>query len=390
VKETLVQKAQGRVGETFARKWHVDRLLDIGGMAAVYVATHRNGNRVAIKLLHQMYADHDEARRRFLVEGYVANKVGHPGAVTVLDDDELEDHTPFLVMELLEGESLEERLKKRTVLAPPAVLLVADRVLDVLASAHDKGIVHRDIKPANIFLTRDGGVKVLDFGLARVREQGMKGSLTRTGMIIGTASYMPPEQARAKRDLIDARTDIWAVGATMFKAMTGHYVHEGDSVQERLIAAMSQKPRSIATLMPSLAPPIVGVVDRALAFQMGDRWQNAKEMQSSLRDAYQTVEKHPLPGTSTVPRLPIDILAPSSDADPESVAPVTSSAFDVAVSVVFEPDEANDSIVVDFEDPTGKQERYEIRRKSERGFPAVNAEPSDELSDISVVELVDD
>jgi hypothetical protein len=152
---------------------------------------------------------------------------------------------------------------------------------------------------------------------------------------------------------------------------------------------MSQKPRSIATLMPTLAAPIVRVVDRALAFQMGDRWQNATEMQGVLRDAYQTVEKHPLPGTSTVPRLPADLLS-GSDVDPESVAPITSSAFDVAVSVVFEPDEANDSIVVDFEDPTGTKERYEIRRKSERALLAVKAEPSDELSDISVVELVDD
>jgi serine/threonine protein kinase len=384
VKDALVQKAQGRVGQTLARKWHVDRLLDIGGMAAVYVATHRNGNRVAIKVLHQMYADHTEARQRFLVEGYVANKVGHAGAVTVLDDDELDDKTPFLVMELLEGESLEERLKKRTVLAPTAVLFVADRVLDVLASAHDKGIVHRDIKPANIFLTRDGGVKVLDFGLARVREHGQKGSMTRTGMIIGTASYMPPEQARAKRDLIDARTDIWAVGATMFKAMTGHYVHEGDSVQERLLAAMSQKARSIATVMPSLAPPIVHVVDRALAFQMADRWPNAAAMQNALHQAHQIVEQRPLPGVQRD-----SLQSGLGDPEPESVAPITTSAFDVAVSVVFEPDPTNDSIVVDFEDPTGKQERYEIRRKSERNLPAVQPEAVDDLSDISIVELPD-
>src|SRR5689334_12132526 len=265
VNEALAKKARERVGQVFCRKWQVDRLLDMGGMASVYAATHRNGNRVAIKLLHPAYAEHEDVKRRFLEEGYVANKVGHPGAVTVLDDDELEDGTPFLVMELLEGESLEERLKKRTVLGPPAVLIIADRVLDVLAAAHDKGIVHRDIKPANIFLTREGDVKVLDYGLARVRERQLQGSLTRTGMIIGTASFMPPEQARGKRDLIDARTDIWAVGATMFKALTGRYVHEGDSVQERLLAAMSQKARSIATLLPGLPPPIVDVVDRSLA-----------------------------------------------------------------------------------------------------------------------------
>jgi eukaryotic-like serine/threonine-protein kinase len=383
VKETLAQKAQGRVGSTLAKKWRIDRLLDIGGMAAVYAATHRNGNRVAIKVLHSMYAEHEEARRRFLEEGYVANKVGHPCAVTVLDDDVLDDSTPFIVMELLEGESLEERLKKRTVLAPPAVLIVADRVLDVLAAAHDKGIVHRDIKPANVFLTRDGNVKVLDFGLARVRERGLQGSMTRTGMIIGTASYMPPEQARGKRDLIDARTDIWAVGATMFKALTGRYVHEGETVQERLIAAMSQKARSVASLMPSLPPPVVHVVDRALAFQMSERWPDAAAMQAQLQRAYQIVEQHPLPGAQKL------ALGDELASDPLSAGPITTSQFDVAVSVVFEPDPSKDSIVVDIEDPSGKQERYEIRRKSERSMPAVASE-DDALSDISIVEITDD
>ena len=160
----------------------------MGGMASVYVATHRNGNRVAIKVLHPAFAEQPEAKSRFLEEGYVANKVGHVNAVTVLDDDEMDDGTPFLVMELLDGESLEERLKKRNVLAPTAVLYIADKVLDVLASAHDKGIVHRDIKPANIFMTRDGGVKVLDFGLARSVKGGRaKGNLTRTGMIVRSA-----------------------------------------------------------------------------------------------------------------------------------------------------------------------------------------------------------
>ncbi|HVU06021.1 MAG TPA: serine/threonine-protein kinase [Polyangiaceae bacterium] len=383
MKDTLAQKAQERVGQTFARKWHVDRLLDIGGMASVYVATHRNGNRVAIKVLHQMYAEHEEARRRFLEEGYVANKVGHAGAVTVLDDDELDDGTPFLVMELLEGESLEERLKKRTVLAPPAVLIIADRVLDVLGAAHEKGIVHRDIKPANIFLTRDGNVKVLDFGLARVRERGLAGSMTKTGMIIGTASFMPPEQARGKRDLIDARTDIWAVGATMWKALTGRYVHEGGSVQERLLAAMSQKAASIATVMAALPPPVVDVVDRALAFQMSDRFANATKMQRALQQAYQAVERNPLPGAQRGALVDVE------PEPPMSAAPITTSQLDVAVSVVFEPDPVNDSIVVEVEDNSGKQERYELRRSKSGQMAAVDPDP-DTLSDISIVELPDE
>jgi serine/threonine-protein kinase len=380
VNEALAKKAKERVGQLFARKWHVDRLLDMGGMASVYAATHRNGNRVAIKLLHPTYAEHEDVKRRFLEEGYVANKVGHPGAVTVLDDDVLDDGTPFLVMELLEGESLEARLKKKAVLAPSGVLYIGDKVLDVLAAAHDKDIVHRDIKPANVYLTNGGNVKVLDFGLARVRERSLKGSLTRTGMIVGTASYMPPEQARGKRDLIDARTDIWAVGATMWKAMTGRHVHEADTVQERLLAAMSQKARSIRELMPHLPAPIVDVVDRALAFQKVDRWPTAREMKTALANAYEAVENRPFP---TAQRVSVGDLFPPSSASP-SVPPVSTTSFDVAVSVVFEPAPDTQSVVVDFEDTTGRQERYELRRKA---LETVPDDPTDELSDISVVEL---
>jgi serine/threonine-protein kinase len=360
----------------------VDRLLDIGGMASVYVATHRNGNRVAIKVLHDIFAEQDIPRQRFLEEGYIANKVGHPSAVTVLDDDVLEDGTPFLVMELLVGESLEERLKRTSVLSPTAVLLIADRVLDVLAAAHEKGIVHRDIKPANLFLTREGSVKVLDFGLARVRERTDRASMTRTGIVIGTASYMPPEQARAKRDLIEARTDVWSVGATMFRTLAGRFVHEGDTVQERLLAAMSQRAPSIADVLPSLPPPVALVVDRALAFQISDRWRSAKEMQSALRRAYELVEGRSLPGAEGVV---VQSVAPSLP--PETQQPLTTSALDLSISVAFELDPKTDSIIVDFEDTSGKQERYELRSKPKDEKLA--EDDTDVLSDISIV-AVDD
>src|SRR5690606_36641701 len=134
-------------------------LIDVGGMAAVYAATHRNGNRVAIKVLHKQYAKVPEAKERFMREGYVANKVDHPAVVTVLDDDELDDGTPFLVMELLEGQALETRLVRQGVVAPAEILYVADHVLDALAAAHERGVIHRDIKPPNIYLTNDAGVK---------------------------------------------------------------------------------------------------------------------------------------------------------------------------------------------------------------------------------------
>jgi serine/threonine-protein kinase len=384
VKE-LAQKAQERVGQVFAKKWNIDRLLDIGGMASVYAATHRNGNRVAIKVLHRSFAQDGDVKQRFLEEGYVANKVGHPGAVQVLDDDTLDDGMPFIVMELLAGESLEARLKRDHVLSPGLVLFIGDRVLDVLASAHDKGIIHRDIKPANIFLTQDGNVKVLDFGLARVRERSLKGSLTRTGMVIGTASYMPPEQARGKRDLIDARTDIWAVGATLWKSLTGRHVHSGDTVNERLLAAMSQKAPSIASVVPSLHRAIILAVDKALEFQMADRFDDARAMQWAVRKAYETVEKRPLAGSQNPP-------PPDFGASTQSAPTDSSISGDVAVSVVYDPGSSADSIVVDIEDTEGNQDRYEVKVKNSPA--AAGAGRADEattelsaLPDVSIQEL---
>jgi serine/threonine-protein kinase len=162
---------EARVGQTLNGKWHVDSLIDVGGMGAVYAATHRNGRRAAIKILHAQYAQNPEVRKRFLREGYVANKIGHPGALAILDDDVAEDGAPFLVMELLEGESLSAWLERSGGTLPALeVVAVAGQVLQVLEVAHTNGVVHRDIKPGNVFVTREGHAKLLDFGLA-VREQ---------------------------------------------------------------------------------------------------------------------------------------------------------------------------------------------------------------------------
>ncbi|HEY2514825.1 MAG TPA: protein kinase, partial [Polyangiaceae bacterium] len=144
--------ALARVGTVVREKWRLDRLLGVGGMAAVFAAMHRNGNRVAIKMLHRDLADVGELRTRFLREGYLANAVEHPGAVSVLDDDATADGTVFLVMELLEGETLERRWERNGRQLPVLeVLSAVDGLLDVLAAAHAKGLVHRDVKPENVF-----------------------------------------------------------------------------------------------------------------------------------------------------------------------------------------------------------------------------------------------
>ena len=146
--------AQKRVGETLANKWTIDKLIDIGGMAAVYQATHRNGKRVAIKMLHPFIATHPDVRERFLREGYVANQVDHPGAVSILDDDITTDGAPFLVMELLEGESVDAWMARSNEILPLGdVLAIADQTLDVLSAFHARNVIHRDIKPGYLFVT---------------------------------------------------------------------------------------------------------------------------------------------------------------------------------------------------------------------------------------------
>src|SRR5688572_944312 len=175
--------AEKRVGQLLNNKWTIDKLIDVGGMAAVYQATHRNGKRVAIKMLHPFIATHADVRERFLREGYVANQVDHPGAVSILDDDITADGAPFLVMELLEGESVDAWMARSNEVLPLGdVLAIADQTLDVLSAFHARNVIHRDIKPGNLYVTKTGIVKVLDFGLARLRDPRIANAPTASGI----------------------------------------------------------------------------------------------------------------------------------------------------------------------------------------------------------------
>jgi serine/threonine-protein kinase len=233
-------------------------------MGQVFAATHRNGKRAAIKLLRPELSGAPSVIKRFVQEGYAANRVGHPGAVSVLDDGVADDGSIFLVMDLLEGETLKARLARSGPLDVELVLRLADEVLAVLAAAHARGIVHRDIKPENLFVTADGAVHVLDFGLARVRELSSEAGATESGQTMGTPAFMPPEQARGQSSKIDARADIWALGATMFTLLTGGPVRES------------------TTVLPSLPPRVASLVDRALAFEPAARFPDATSMREAI------------------------------------------------------------------------------------------------------------
>jgi len=263
-----------------AGRWTLTRLLGIGGMASVYEAHHRNGRKAALKVLHPFVTAQPLARRRFLAEGYAANKVQHRGVVLILDDGEDGDLL-FLVMELLTGRSLAERLAQQGPLPPSEVVRISAAVLDVLAAAHDAAVVHRDIKPSNLFELESGEIKVLDFGVARVRDPGST-AVTESGVTLGTPAFMAPEQAAGKLDEIDALTDIWAVGATMFQLLTARLVHEAATPNAAIVAAATQAVASVRAVRPELPGDVVAVVDRALAFRREDRFPNARAMQRAL------------------------------------------------------------------------------------------------------------
>jgi serine/threonine-protein kinase len=275
----------GRLGRVLKNKWRLERVLAVGGMGAVYEGAHRNGKRVAIKMLHPELCRDPMQRKRFLREGYAANAIGDQRVVTVDDDDVDDDGSAFLVMELLEGESLNRAVDPGDNRLPTGTVLhYMDQLLGVLELAHAKGIVHRDIKPENLFITKNGALKVLDFGIARLREQANpENSDTSQMTIMGTPAYMPPEQAKGRWDRVDGRSDLWSIGATMFRLLSGHYVHDAETRSEQLGLAMTAPARPFASVAKTLDPALIAIVDRALAYDMKDRWQSAGEMRAALQ-----------------------------------------------------------------------------------------------------------
>jgi serine/threonine-protein kinase len=274
-------------GRVLASKYRLDHVLGAGGMAVVFAALHRNGRRVAVKVLHGKHSGDQSVRERFRREAYVANRVGHPGAVPVLDDDVAEDGSTFLVMPLLDGCTVRALWEHRGLRLPIRdVLAIADALLEVLAAAHANGVVHRDIKPENLFVGRDGRLSVLDFGIARLVDSSDSTSLTQSGGVIGTPAFMAPEQALGRTRHIDAQTDLWAVGATMWSLLTGRFVHEADTPAEAVIYAATRPASAIATLMPQLPPKVGEAIDRALMFDKRGRWESAAAMREAIAVAY--------------------------------------------------------------------------------------------------------
>jgi eukaryotic-like serine/threonine-protein kinase len=309
-------RAQARIGQVLCGKWKIDSLIGAGGMAAVFAATHRNGKKVALKVLHPDLSADQDTKTRFLREGYLANKVEHRGCVSILDDATAEDGSVLLVMELLAGETLARRSERSGNRLPVAeIVTFGDQLLDVLAAAHDKGIIHRDIKPENLFVTTEGVLKVFDFGLARLREKSI--NPTVSGSVMGTPAFMSPEQAMGKASKMDFRTDIFSVGATMYTLLTGRLIHQAPTVTEILLLLVTQPVAPIATVMPNIPPALGQVIDRALAFNIEERWPDARSMQAALRAAFAAQPDQGMGGAPAQAQSPPQALPPAAGARPD-------------------------------------------------------------------------
>jgi urea transport system substrate-binding protein len=262
--------------------YRVLRQLGAGGMGLVFEAEGpARGRRVALKVMRPSLAFLPGARERFQREARAAAAVKDEHVAAVYQVGE-ERGVPFLVMALLRGESLEDRLRREGRLPVPVALRVIREAALGLAAAHGRGLVHRDVKPANLWLEEGGGrrVKVLDFGLARAAVTGDQTPLTPQGAVLGTLGYLAPEQARGEE--VDARCDLFSLGCVLYRALTDKPPFAGKTPAGTLLATLQHEPPSAAAVNPEVPPPLAALLARLLAKRPEDRPPSARALAAAL------------------------------------------------------------------------------------------------------------
>jgi len=272
-------------GDLIAEKYRIDELLGRGGMGAVYAATHLvSGKRVAVKFMLPSPSHAAELADRFIREARATARINHPNVVDVHDVGR-KDGSVYLVMELLNGESLAQRLDRAPVAASEAAAMLMPALRGV-AAAHTQGVIHRDLKPDNIFLCRaaDGEpreTKVLDFGISKIAAEERDMALTQSGTVMGTPYYMSPEQIRGLRD-VDERGDVYAFGVILYEMLADCYPFDADTYNELILKIATTDPVPLLQLDPTLDPTLAAIVMRAMARDPQQRFRSVAELAAVL------------------------------------------------------------------------------------------------------------
>src|SRR6266540_1282212 len=278
------------VGTTFSH-YRIVSKIGAGGMGEVYLAQDtRLDRKVAIKFLNEEFSKDADKLNRFVQEAKAASALNHPNILTIYEIGEL-DGTNYIVTELIDGQTLREHLSRKETLKVNAIMKIGVQVSEALSAAHQAGIIHRDIKPENIMLRKDGYAKVLDFGLAKLSEPGAvaTGSAgsedatrvqvnTTPGMVMGTVSYMSPEQARGKET--DARTDIWSLGVVLYEMLARKVPFAGETVNHTVVAILEKEP----LVLENVPAELQRIVRKSMTKDVSMRYQTAQDLLIDLKN----------------------------------------------------------------------------------------------------------
>lgn len=348
--EVLEDDPSSIVGTVLDGQYNIESLLGKGGMGAVYLARHiLLGDRVAIKILPPEVRNNAEWLRRFRREGQAARRFRHANAVTVYDLRTAGDGTIYMVMEYVEGHTLDAELKRRVRFSPAEALEILEPIMSVLNTAHAMGVVHRDLKPENIMMGKGttGGestVKLLDLGIAKMREiAGVESSgtteLTMAGQVLGTPYYMSPEQwGELSRDgnfEIDGRADIYSLGLVAYQMITGKRAYSGNTLHELRREHLYESPAPLHTVVPNVSPAFGEVISRAISKDRDDRQATAGQLAAELRAAL-----GPTSETSEAGKTLPDIPYPDSPAHTRDSSKPVDTKSDVNAATVLTVDAA--------------------------------------------------
>ncbi|MFP6685325.1 MAG: serine/threonine-protein kinase [Polyangiaceae bacterium] len=285
-------------GLLISGKYRLQRSLGAGTMGEVWAARNELTDRdFAIKFLRREFLQNEEAGNRFLLEARACGQIRHSAIVDVYDMGRAEDGSPYLVMELLEGEGFDERLTRQGVMRPADVCRWIALVARGLAEAHKRGLIHRDLKPGNIFFAMDKGgelnPKILDFGISKeITAKKQDFVRTSAGTVLGSPAYMSPEQARGESD-VDERADLWALGVMMYEALYGALPFDAANYNALMLAIISEPHRSLAELRPDCPPALAALVDTLLQKGREGRIQSANDLADRLEHIYATLTTTP-------------------------------------------------------------------------------------------------